>query len=390
MHVAWASAPWSLFLLLHEEVTVCFSVGACLWHERSCTSARRRAQQQAIHAPPLHSTCAAVLPQGTCGAPVCFDAPSAGILSPRGGDDRYNYGLPQASANPPLPEAGCFTRPAFAPTGLKPAESCVSAAQDKLGSAFATKEGQWDCNISAVRNEPAAPKCAALQNANKTRSAVSLQELSFQLDGKTPACTSQNLADAEAEPAEGRCNFSVWMPPGGFKFGIEECNTNCAKEDDPPKERTAGLTNMDGKDKNELPSGGGVTLQSQETANRDKSEPSCEKGTWITAHVSGTNAAKASPCGANSVAVLEEATREHSDLSHGGDGSDAAVEASEALSTCETPRKTVVSAPKFVLRSECVKSVFSNEKTFPSGKTSAIGSLFGFGFNPPGRSADGI
>uniref|UniRef100_H9H0Z6 RAN binding protein 2 n=1 Tax=Meleagris gallopavo TaxID=9103 RepID=H9H0Z6_MELGA len=115
-----------------------------------------------------------------------------------------------------------------------------------------------------------------------------------------------------------------------------------------------------------------------------------EKGTLVTPHVSRTNTAKASPCGNNAVAVLEEATSKRSDLSHGDDGSDAAIEALEVSSSSETPRKTVVSASKFVFRSESVKSVFSNEKTFPFGNTSAIGSLFGFSFNPPRKSTDVI
>uniref|UniRef100_A0A803XX55 RanBP2-type domain-containing protein n=1 Tax=Meleagris gallopavo TaxID=9103 RepID=A0A803XX55_MELGA len=369
--------------------SVCVAGYNCGSLERLAPQQHIHTYQQAVHTPPLQNTCAVVFPQGIYGAPLHFDAPSAGIISPHGGDD-HNYGLPQASTNPPLPEPGYFTEPLVAPTSLKPAESSVSAAQDKLGSAFAKKEGQWECNISLVRNEPIAPKCVTCQNTSKTNSAVSFQEFSFKLDGKTPACTSQNPADAEAKPAEERCIFSMWMPPGGFKYGIQESTTNTAKKDDLPKECTTDLTNIDEKDKNELPSSSGVTLQCQETANRDKSEHIREKGTLVTPHVSRTNTAKASPCGNNAVAVLEEATSKRSDLSHGDDGSDAAIEALEVSSSSETPRKTVVSASKFVFRSESVKSVFSNEKTFPFGNTSAIGSLFGFSFNPPRKSTDVI
>ena len=346
---------------------------------------RRYAHQQAICTPRLRNTCAAVFPQDTYGAPWHFDAPSAGIISPRGGDDRYNYSLPQASTNPPLPEPGYFTKRVV----LKPLESSVSVAQDKLGSAFAKKEGQWNCDICLVRNELTAPKCVTCQNTSKTNSEISLQEFSLKLEGKTPACTSQNLADGEAKPAEEGCNFSMWMPLGGFKFGIQESSKNTAKKDDPSKECTTDLTNMDEKDKNELPSSSGVTFQSEETADRDKSEHTREKGTLVTSHVSRTNAAKASPCGNNAVAVLEEATRERSDLCHGGDASDATVEALEVSSTSETPAKTEVSAPKFVFRSESVRSVFSNKETFPFGNTSAPGSLFGFSLNRPRKSDEG-
>ncbi|OXB51917.1 hypothetical protein ASZ78_012662, partial [Callipepla squamata] len=50
-------------------------------------------------------------------------APAAGIISPRGGVDSYNSGVPQANTNPPLPEPGYFTKPSVAPATLKPAES---------------------------------------------------------------------------------------------------------------------------------------------------------------------------------------------------------------------------------------------------------------------------
>ncbi|POI26802.1 hypothetical protein CIB84_009447, partial [Bambusicola thoracicus] len=124
----------------------------------------------------------------------------------------------------------------------------------------------------------------------------------------------------------------------------------------------------------------------------DEAKQAQEKGTLITPHVSRTNTANTSPCGKNAVAVLEETTRERTDLSQGNDASDATVEALEVSSTSETPTKTVVSPPKFVFGSESVKSIFSNEKskTFTFGNTSATGSLFGFSFNPPRKSTDGI
>ncbi|XP_065597117.1 ranBP2-like and GRIP domain-containing protein 4 isoform X1 [Cyrtonyx montezumae] len=81
------------------------------------------AYQQPIHTPPLQNTSACVFPQDIYSSPLRFDAPAAGIISPRGGDDYYNYGVPQANTNPPLPEPGYFTKPSVAPTTLKPAES---------------------------------------------------------------------------------------------------------------------------------------------------------------------------------------------------------------------------------------------------------------------------
>ncbi|XP_040537891.1 E3 SUMO-protein ligase RanBP2-like isoform X4 [Gallus gallus] len=97
--------------------------------------------------------------------------------------------------------------------------------------------------------------------------------------------------------------------------------------------------------------------------------------------------ARASPCGKDAVAGLEGTGRVAADLSLGDAASDAAAEASELWSTSETPQKPVVSPAKFVFQAESVKSVFSSEKTFPFGNTSAPSSLFGFGVHPPRKSA---
>ncbi|NXL32721.1 RBP2 ligase, partial [Glaucidium brasilianum] len=124
----------------------------------------------------------------------------------------------------------------------------------------------------------------------------------------------------------------------------------------------------------------------------DEAKHAQERDTLITPLSSRANTPKESPCGKNAVAVLEETTRERTDLSHGDDTSAANVEVAEVSNTSETPTKTVVSPPKFVFGSESVKSIFSNEKskTFTFGNTSATGSLFGFSFNPPRKSEDHI
>ncbi|NXG52952.1 RBP2 ligase, partial [Psilopogon haemacephalus] len=120
----------------------------------------------------------------------------------------------------------------------------------------------------------------------------------------------------------------------------------------------------------------------------DEAKHAQERETLITPLSSRANTPKESPCGKNAVAVLEETTRERTDLSHGDDSSDVTVEVAEVSSTSETPTKTVVSPPKFVFGSESVKSIFSNEKskTFTFGNNSATSSLFGFSFNPPRKT----
>ncbi|XP_034613967.1 E3 SUMO-protein ligase RanBP2-like isoform X1 [Trachemys scripta elegans] len=120
----------------------------------------------------------------------------------------------------------------------------------------------------------------------------------------------------------------------------------------------------------------------------DEAKHAQEKDTLITPLSSRASTPRESPCGRIAVAVLEETTRERTDLNQDGDTSDVTVEVSEVSSTSETPTKTVVSPPKFVFGSESVKSIFSSEKSkpFTFGNTSATGSLFGFSFNSPSKS----
>ncbi|NXP45192.1 RBP2 ligase, partial [Heliornis fulica] len=124
----------------------------------------------------------------------------------------------------------------------------------------------------------------------------------------------------------------------------------------------------------------------------DEAKLAQERDTLITPLSSRVSTHKESPCGKNAVAVLEETTRERTDLSHSDDTSDVTVQVAEVSNTSETPTKAVVSPPKFVFGSESVKSIFSNEKskTFTFGNTSATSSLFGFSFNPPRKSEENL
>uniref|UniRef100_A0A673T7A3 RAN binding protein 2 n=1 Tax=Suricata suricatta TaxID=37032 RepID=A0A673T7A3_SURSU len=117
----------------------------------------------------------------------------------------------------------------------------------------------------------------------------------------------------------------------------------------------------------------------------DEAKIAQEKDSLITPHVSRSTTPRESPCGKIAVAVLEETTRERTDLIQGDDTADATSEVGEASGTSETTTKAVVSPPKFVFGSESVKSIFSSEKSkpFAFGNSSATGSLFGFSFNAP-------
>ncbi|XP_055970618.1 E3 SUMO-protein ligase RanBP2-like isoform X2 [Sorex fumeus] len=117
----------------------------------------------------------------------------------------------------------------------------------------------------------------------------------------------------------------------------------------------------------------------------DEAKLAQEKASLITPHVSRLVTPRESPCGKIAVAVLEETTRERTDLIQSDETADVTPDV-EVSSTSET--KAVVSPPKFVFGSESVKSIFSSEKSkpFAFGNSSATGSLFGFSFNAPLKS----
>uniref|UniRef100_A0A4W2HNA6 RAN binding protein 2 n=1 Tax=Bos indicus x Bos taurus TaxID=30522 RepID=A0A4W2HNA6_BOBOX len=117
----------------------------------------------------------------------------------------------------------------------------------------------------------------------------------------------------------------------------------------------------------------------------DEAKVAQEKDFLITPHVARSATPRESPCGKMAVAVLEETTRERTDLSQGDDAADTTSEVGGVSGTPEPTTKAVVSPPKFVFGSESVKSIFSSEKSkpFAFGNSSATGSLFGFSFNTP-------
>nr|XP_017457110.2 E3 SUMO-protein ligase RanBP2 isoform X2 [Rattus norvegicus] len=122
----------------------------------------------------------------------------------------------------------------------------------------------------------------------------------------------------------------------------------------------------------------------------DEAKTAQEKDCLITPHVSHLSTPRESPCGKIAIAVLEETTRERTDLTQGDEVVDTTSEAGETSSTSETTPKAVVSPPKFVFGSESVKSIFSSEKSkpFAFGNSSATGSLFGFSFNAPLKNSN--
>ncbi|XP_066846551.1 E3 SUMO-protein ligase RanBP2-like isoform X2 [Anser cygnoides] len=358
---------------------------------------------------------------------------SVGLVQNESNDENsHSCQNPKSQSQPNVPVSTAQALPATSFSSVADA-TATKPQKNTFAELFAKKEGQWDCNTCFVRNEGSSPACVACQTPNPSGNSVSdasststsdlkskLSEpakgqlgTGFKCDflgkgfklghaeqGKTPAFTFQIPADSEVKSAKEGFNFSMSVPPSGFKFTIQEPSKNATKKDDPSKECAAGFLKnddenfADGERKVELLA---VRFKQQDVADSfkqifDEAKNAQEKGTLITPLYSRANTPKESPCGKNAVAVLEETTRERTDLSHGDDTSEVTVEASEVSSTSETPTKTVVSPPKFVFGSESVKSIFSNEKskTFTFGNTSATGSLFGFSFNSPRKGEGNI
>ncbi|XP_069492978.1 E3 SUMO-protein ligase RanBP2-like isoform X2 [Ambystoma mexicanum] len=111
-----------------------------------------------------------------------------------------------------------------------------------------------------------------------------------------------------------------------------------------------------------------------------------ERDTLLTPLSSRGNTPRVSPCGKLAVAVLEETTRERTDL----ESTDNTPDQSDLSSSSATPVKAVVSPPKFVFGSDSVKNIFSCEKptTFTFGSTLASGSLFGFSYTPSKNNSE--
>ncbi|XP_044139501.1 E3 SUMO-protein ligase RanBP2-like isoform X1 [Bufo gargarizans] len=104
------------------------------------------------------------------------------------------------------------------------------------------------------------------------------------------------------------------------------------------------------------------------------------KGCMVAPFASRVTTPKASPCGKAAVAILEETTRERTDIPSVTTTPSKAE--SNTLGTAEKTPTAVVSPPKFVFGSDAVKNIFGTEKQgFTFGSPSGAGTMFGFSFN---------
>uniref|UniRef100_A0A3P9K300 E3 SUMO-protein ligase RanBP2 n=1 Tax=Oryzias latipes TaxID=8090 RepID=A0A3P9K300_ORYLA len=140
---------------------------------------------------------------------------------------------------------------------------CCSAPNDTLSleAIFGKNQGEWDCDACLVRNEASASKCVACQAANpnaKIASSSSASTFSFTFGNKSqpsqPAGTGFTSSgfdfglskESSAPPfkfetpqtaptttSSSGFSFSMPIPPGGFKFGLQEPAKNPASSGGP-------------------------------------------------------------------------------------------------------------------------------------------------------------
>ncbi|XP_054829021.1 ranBP2-like and GRIP domain-containing protein 3 isoform X2 [Eublepharis macularius] len=155
--------------------------------------------------------------------------------------------------------------------------------QSDFGAAFLKKEGEWDCSTCLVRNKAASSTCEACQAPNPCSNApclpVNTQPPTFGFNSKLtdpsrgPLGTGfkssisdqgfkfghhidqeksssfmfQIPSSAEAKPIKSGFNFSMPVPPGGFKFGIQEPSKDVTKDEQNKEESLVEEKNSEGK-----------------------------------------------------------------------------------------------------------------------------------------------
>uniref|UniRef100_A0A4W6FHP3 RAN binding protein 2 n=1 Tax=Lates calcarifer TaxID=8187 RepID=A0A4W6FHP3_LATCA len=87
------------------------------------------AYQQPTHTPPLQTAPPCIYPpqEQVFGAPLRFESPATGLLSPYS-EEYYGQSVTQQTTNPPLPEPGYFTKPSVVP--VQPPKSIEGKPMD--------------------------------------------------------------------------------------------------------------------------------------------------------------------------------------------------------------------------------------------------------------------
>ncbi|XP_053733056.1 E3 SUMO-protein ligase RanBP2 isoform X1 [Synchiropus splendidus] len=163
----------------------------------------------------------------------------------------------------------------------KTTEGRSAASNDALSleARFAKKDGEWDCDVCAVRNKPSLNKCAACQAANPnaksvTSTAPSASTFSFTFGTK-----------ASSNPPDGTGFSMPFGPSNTFQFGQNTSSSSAASfKFEIPSSGTTSTTSSSGFSFS-LPSSGGPIkfgVQSEnETPSTNESTPSVSASSFL-------------------------------------------------------------------------------------------------------------
>uniref|UniRef100_A0A3Q3VWH5 E3 SUMO-protein ligase RanBP2 n=1 Tax=Mola mola TaxID=94237 RepID=A0A3Q3VWH5_MOLML len=120
------------------------------------------AYQQPTHTPPLQTAPNCIYPpqEPVFGAPLRFESPATGLLSPYS-EEYYGQSITHQTTNPPLPEPGYFTNPSVVP--IQPAKSIEGKSMDF---------GKLSFSQQAPAEVPKVPSFGAAAVAQSTPSAA--------------------------------------------------------------------------------------------------------------------------------------------------------------------------------------------------------------------------
>ncbi|KAM4687248.1 E3 SUMO-protein ligase RanBP2-like, partial [Rhinophrynus dorsalis] len=111
--------------------------------------------QQPMHTPPTQNTATCVFPQEIYGPSLRFESPATAIMSPHN-EEYYNYGVPQATTNPPLPEPGYFTKPSLGPQHPKPeGPKVIEFGKNSFGQSMPTEASKPSPFMTQMQSTPA-------------------------------------------------------------------------------------------------------------------------------------------------------------------------------------------------------------------------------------------
>ncbi|TNN03172.1 hypothetical protein fugu_000201 [Takifugu bimaculatus] len=230
------------------------------------------------------------------------------------------------------------------------------SASESLAARFALKEGEWECSVCCVRNKSTDERCVACQTANPDPSSKPEKQdipdtkaspftFKFGIDSSNPS--GFTALGASIPPATFMFSTTKPLDPVtvGFGFGFQSSGDFQFGQKDPNFKGFSGAESKIAQENKELMSPVAARVTTQE-------------GGTIQSTPTATPV-----CGKEAIAVLEETTKESTELP-----------SENTLCAAVSPgpgSKTVVSPPKFVFGTDSLHRFFGSPKPQSDTETSA-------------------